>query len=127
MKQILNLKINSEKRYKKFIDDVIENKIVWGLKLKNEDGWAVAISNEYEDTEVMTFWSNKIYAKACLKEEWDNYEICSITLDDFLNHWLTGLNKDELLVGVNWDMNLIGLEVEPLDLLDDILKLKISN
>ena len=124
MKEILNLKINSDKRYKQFIDDIIENKTVWGLNLKDKDGWAVAISNEYEDTEVMTFWSNEVYAKACIKEEWDNYEACSISLENFLDNWLTGLNDDELMAGVNWDMNLIGLEVEPLDLLDDILKVK---
>lgn len=124
MKRILNLKINSNKRYKKFIDEVVENEIVWGLKLKNQDGWAVAISNKYEDTEVMTFWSNKTYAKVCAKEDWSDYEACPIELENFLNDWLIGLNKDELLIGVNWDMNLIGLEVGPIDLRDEILKIK---
>lgn len=124
MKEIFNLQINSHKRYKRFIDDIIENQIVWGLKLKDKDGWAVAISNEYEDTGVMTFWSKKIYAKVCIKEEWNDYEACSISLENFLDNWLIGLNDDELMVGVNWDMNLIGLEVEPLDLLEDILKSK---
>lgn len=122
MKNYLNLEINSKKRYEKFIKEVSKTETVWGLKLKNEDGWAVALSNEYEDAEVMLFWSDKRLAKLCIAEEWIEYEVNSITLENFMNNWLIGLDEDDLLVGLNWDFNLIGLEVEPIDLLNDLEK-----
>lgn len=122
MKNYLNLEINSKKRYEKFIKEVSKTETVWGLKLKNEDGWAVALSNEYEDAEVMLFWSEKRLAKLCIVEEWMEYEVNSITLENFMNNWLIGLDEDDLLVGLNWDFNLIGLEVEPIDLLNDLEK-----
>lgn len=122
MKNYLNLEINSKKRYEKFIKEVSKTETVWGLKLKNKDGWAVVLSNEYEDAEVMLFWSEKRLAKLCIVEEWMEYEVNSITLENFMNNWLIGLDEDDLLVGLNWDFNLIGLEVEPIDLLNDLEK-----
>ena len=37
-----------------------------------------------------------------------------------MNGWLPGMNQDELLVGVNWNAKLIGLEVEPSELLKEL-------
>ena len=53
----LDLRINSIRRYENFIKRVSENEIVWGLESK--DGRFVCESNEYEDTPVMLFWSDK--------------------------------------------------------------------
>ncbi len=122
MSNEIDLEINAQKRYDTFVDRIIENESVWGLKIKNEDGWAVAPSNEYEDTDVMVFWSDKAYAQRCVKEEWVEYEPTSIPLDLFVKNWLTGLTEDNLLVGTNWNGDLIGLEVEPIDLLNDIIE-----
>jgi hypothetical protein len=122
MSNEIDLEINAQKRYDTFVDRIIENESVWGLKTKNQDGLAVAPSNEYEDTDVMVFWSDKSYAQRCAKEEWIEYEPTSIPLDLFVKNWLTGLTEDNLLVGTNWNGDLIGLEVEPIDLLNDIIE-----
>jgi hypothetical protein len=37
-----------------------------------------------------------------------------------MNNWIYGMNEDDLLVGVNWNAKLIGLEVEPYDLFKDL-------
>ena len=65
----------------------------------------------------MLFWSDKAYAKQCVAEEWSHYVPAVISLADFTAHWLHGMHEDELLVGVNWNKDLVGLEMEPLDLL----------
>lgn len=109
-----DLTINSQRRYENFIKRTSESNTVWGLK--NEDRWCVCESNDYEDTEVMLFWSDEAYAKQCAIEEWSDYKPEPIPLEEFMNNWLYGMNQDNLLVGVNWNAKLIGLEVEPYDL-----------
>lgn len=114
----LDLTINSKRRYENFIRRVSESKLVWGLK--SEDGWCVCESNEYEDTEVMLFWSDEAYARQCAVEEWSHYKPTSIPLEEFMDSWLYGMNQDGLLVGVNWNAKLIGLEVESYDLFKEL-------
>ena len=115
----LDLIINSKRRYENFIKRVLKSGMVWGLE--NEKGWFVCESNEYEDTEVMPFWSDEAYARQCAItiQEWSKYKPSSITLDEFLENWIYGMNEDDLLVGVNWNAKLIGLEVEPYELLKE--------
>ena len=119
IKTMLDLIINSKRRYENFIKRVSENKVVWGLE--NEDGWCVCESNEYEDTVVMVFWSDEAYARQCAVDGWSHYEPSSIPLEIFMNTWLNGMNEDGLLVGANWNAKLIGVEVEPFDLLEEII------
>lgn len=114
----LNFEIDSQRRYEKFVERVSEQHEVWGLK--SDDGWAIVESNAYEDTGVMLFWSDKAYAKQCAVEEWSHYVPTVIKLESFSTHWLPGLEEDELLAGVNWNKDLIGLEAEPLELLKDL-------
>lgn len=114
----LDLTINSKRRYENFIKRVSESMTVWGLK--SEDGWCVCESNEHEDTAVMLFWSDEAYARQCAVEEWSHYKPTSLSLEEFMNNWIHGMNEDDLLVGVNWNVKLIGLEVEPLDLLKEL-------
>lgn len=118
-----DLTINSERRYEKFIERVSKGKLVWGLT--NEEGWCVCESNEYEDTDVMPFWSDEAYARQCAIEGWSNYHPTPIPLEEFMNSWLYGMNEDGLLVGVNWNAKLIGLEIEPAELFSK-LERKIS-
>ncbi|MGF6949052.1 hypothetical protein QF028_001557 [Neobacillus sp. B4I6] len=112
-----DLTINSKRRYENFIKSVSESKTVWGLK--SEDGWCVYESNDNKDTGVMLFWSEEVYARQCAVEEWMHYKPTSIPLDKFIN-WLYKMNADDLLVGVNWNTNLIGLEVDPFDLYKEL-------
>ncbi len=117
---MLGLKADNEIRYKIFIKTITETKTVWGLI--SDDGWAITESTEFDDSDVMPFWSHKAYAKAVAKEEWSNYNPTEITLDSFLDNWLKGMHEENLLVGVNWNQNLIGKEIEPVELAKDILE-----
>ncbi|MED1097022.1 MULTISPECIES: DUF2750 domain-containing protein [Bacillus] len=48
--------------------------------------------------------------------------ICSsiIPLKEFMNNWLYGMNKERLLVGVNWNVKLMGLEVASYELFKEL-------
>lgn len=106
-----NLKIESKKRYDMFLKRVMENEVVWGLQI--DDKWCVCESTKYHDTQVMPFWSDEAYAKQCAKKEWSHYIPTAIPLDAFLQNWLPGMDEDNLLAGVNWNVHLVGAEEEP--------------
>jgi len=114
----MDVTINSQKRFNVFLERVAEHGLVWGLK--SADGWCVCESNEYENTVVMLFWPDKAYARQCAVEEWAHYQPAAIPLNEFLELWLPGLNEDGLLAGVNWNVELVGLEVEPEFLLEKL-------
>lgn len=112
-----------ETQYKAFIQRIVETNEVWGLT--KDDTWATSSSSEFEDTEVILFWSGKDGATACSEDEWESYTPESITLVEFLENWCVGMYGDELLVGANWDKNLVGKEAEPLVVaLDVVTQLK---
>src|SRR5438445_236521 len=48
--------------------------------------------------------------------EWAHYVATPIELDDFVECWLSGMHQDGLLAGVNFNADLAGLEVEPIEL-----------
>lgn len=110
---------NIEKEYKEFIDRIVETDAVWGLT--KDETWATSSSQEFEDTEVILFWSGKEGAAACAEDEWATYVPESITLVEFLENWCVGMYGDQLLVGANWDIELIGKEAEPLVVALDVI------
>ncbi|ELM6620515.1 DUF2750 domain-containing protein [Vibrio fluvialis] len=97
-----------------FIKESQENNLVWGLR--NEEGWLSCESTEFEDSEVMPFWSSKEDAQLHNVEEWADFEVLEIPLDIFVEDWLITLGEDGVLVGINWNANLDGKELEPSEL-----------
>ncbi|USD66498.1 DUF2750 domain-containing protein [Vibrio sp. SCSIO 43136] len=97
-----------------FVNDTKANGKVWGLR--NEDGWLACDSTEFEESEVMPFWSSKEDAELHNVEEWADFEVLEIPLDIFVEDWLLTLDEDGVLVGTNWNDQLEGKEMEPKDL-----------
>jgi hypothetical protein len=108
---------DDQKNYQQFFDDAISTGCVWGLQ--GDDGWAQCDSEKYESTTVIPFWSQPEFVEAHQADEWKHYEIVAVSLEEFLDDWLTGMHTDVLLVGINWDAQLNGLDYEPLDVLHD--------
>jgi hypothetical protein len=115
---MIDLTVSAQERHDRFIRRVIASGEVWSLK-SQDGGWCNAPSND-EEADVMPFWSDRAYAKQCAKDEWQGYEPVAIPLSAFLSRWLTGMSRDGLLVGTNWNAHLIGLEVDPLVLKQEI-------
>jgi hypothetical protein len=101
----------SEDNYRRFIERVRKSGEVWGLR--SDGGWAYCASNEYEDTDVLVFWSDRAYAQRHALGEWSGFTPTAISQDEFIDNWLHGMHEDGALVGPNWDAGLCGLEVEP--------------
>ena len=103
----------------RFVREVRASGLVWGLQ--SDNGWAVCESNEYEDTDVYPFWSTEAEARVHSSDDWAGYKPASLELDLFIDTWLVGMEEDGVMVGTNWDADLMGLEVEPSDLHEELL------
>lgn len=106
-----------EENYARFITTAIDCGCIWGLE--GDDGWALCPSEKYPDTDVMPFWSEPEFAKVHCQEEWRDYKVIPISIEEFLDEWLPGMHDDVFLIGINWDAEMEGMEVEPLDLLKE--------
>jgi len=116
----------SERNYQLFIERVAASKLVWGLKSKN--GWANSHSADSEDTDVVPFWSERAYAKACARDDWKDFTPTEIPLAQFLENWCVGMAEDDTLIGINWDPKMLGEEEDALGVALDVLKqLKVIN
>lgn len=107
-----------EENYERFISEAIATGCVWGLE--SDEGWALCPSVSNDELSVMPLWSQPEFAELHCKDEWGDYRVIPIAVDELLDDWLPGMHEDLLLIGVNWDSELEGEEVEPLDLLEDI-------
>ncbi|TFH68546.1 DUF2750 domain-containing protein [Gammaproteobacteria bacterium LSUCC0057] len=108
-----------EENLDRFVVEAIESGVVWGLATEQGD-WALVDSERSDDVEVMPFWSDQRLAQALCNGEWSVYSPVAIDLEEFLDEWLPGLHSDVVLVGVNWDEQLVGEEYEPLDLSEEL-------
>lgn len=104
----------TQQDYDRFIQQAREQGEVWGLR--DGDDWAYCPSNEYEDTDVVLFWSSKAAAQLHAKDEWGMHKPVRISLENFVDLWLNGMHDDGTLAGPNWDSDLRGKEVEPEEL-----------
>jgi len=107
-----------ESNFQRFIDNVIENESVFYLG--NEDGVANSISNEDEEAVILMFWSDRAYATRAMKCFNEHYDEIEMDLFDFLYRWLPGMSGDGVLAGPNWNGELVGREIDPFDLRDEI-------
>lgn len=122
---MLQDKIITQMQRDRFIQTVCESGIVWGLQ--SEEGFAVTGSNDYEDESgeplpLICFWSGKALAKACAKEEWSGYEPVEISLGEFIETWCIGMANDNMMAGPDFDPNMHGFEIDPLELIVELAK-----
>lgn len=100
-----------EERLDRFCARAAASGEVWVLA--EGDDCAVVESNDYEEAEVMPFWSDRSGAERAASGDWAAYAPRALTLDELLTEWLPGMDEDGLLVGPDWSEELEGDEVEP--------------
>ena len=115
----LHLTADMQDNYDRFVRRVKRSGVVWGLK--SDEGWAVCPSNEY-DRDVYLFWSDEAYARRHCISEWAEYKPTQIPLNEFIDAWLKGMDEAGELAGTNFNADLAGLEVEPIQLAEDLIK-----
>lgn len=108
-----------EQRHRSFVKTVCKNQIIYGLK--DKEGFAMSTSNHYENESgesvgLICLWSEEARAKILAKEEWADYKPEKIALNNFIENWCLGMHDDGLYIGTNFDQNLFGFEIGPLEL-----------
>jgi hypothetical protein len=102
-----------------FYKDVAKYMSVWCLR--DKDGIPAPKGDKKKRS--MPFWStqsrvNKIINSVTAYSEFEAFEI---SWDAFRDRWLPGLEKDGLLVGVNWSGDkAVGYDVEPKSVKENI-------
>jgi hypothetical protein len=107
-----------QENYDRLIIESLEQGCIWGLRDKN-DNWAMVESSINPEIGVIPFWSNQALASQLCNGDWALYQPVAIAMEEFLDDWLTGMHEDVLRVGINWNADLEGQELEPLDLLEE--------
>ncbi|WP_242524610.1 DUF2750 domain-containing protein [Metabacillus sp. cB07] len=105
-------KLPENVRYEYFIKKVTDYEEVWGLF---NDGWAT--SRDEDGNLFIPFFPKKEFAEISAVKEWASYEARSITLDDFIENWLTGMKK----AGINPSIFPLGNETAAVSI-DNLLK-----
>jgi hypothetical protein len=99
-------------QYHAFIKEILENKKVWTVK--DELGFPSSTNPNGETT--IPFWSLESRAVKVIENvpAYSKFQPHEIELEDFINKWLTGIEKDGLYVGVNWSGNrATGYDLKP--------------
>lgn len=107
-----------QSNHERFVTRVIEFETVWYLS--GENGTAICESYDFEDCDVIMFFSDKAYAKRAKEESFPEFEVQSMSLFDFLFKWLVGMSEDRVGAGTNWTGDLVGFEFDPQDLKEQI-------
>ncbi len=95
----------------KFVEKTCKQDKIWGLESK--DGWAISLSPDDEEIQVIPFWSAENRAwKYCI-DEWSDYKPAAIDRGEFIFDWLNGMANDEVMVGLDWSDDADELEVDP--------------
>lgn len=111
--------------YAEFIRTVVAHQTVYTLQ-DNDNCFAECPSEEYENRfgepeSVYCFWHSLNAALSCREQEWADYRTVSIRLVDFMYDILIDMDQDQVLAGIAFDYKLYGTEVEPIELLGDLL------
>lgn len=110
------MKSQAEQQLQVFVDNSKASQTIWALQDPQTDDWVVCDSVEYSDTDVMPLWSNEAGANAYCTQEWQGYKAVAITVDDYLEHWVSDLNYDGVLVGLDWQVEQdFSVESDPIE------------
>ena len=95
-----------------FYRDVAKTRIVWTIK--DSGGYPAPMTSSGKRSH--PFWSSESRIRRIQKlaPAYAGFELVEISWQDFRDEWLPGLEKDGLLVGVNWSgKDVTGYDLDP--------------
>ena len=103
-----------------FCKEVAQTRTVWAVK--DENGFPAPVGTDGKRT--MPFWSSEFRALNLISiaPQFTGFKPVAIDWDIFCERWLPGLERDDLLVGVNW----VGVLASGFDLLPSELKANVE-
>jgi hypothetical protein len=102
------LKLDGAARHDYFVRKVADAQCVWGL---NQSGWALVADRD--GRKHFPFWPEEGFAQACAVGEWVGYVPLKIEVEEFIEKWLPGLQRDGFGVAVFPTPGDRGVIVEP--------------
>ena len=107
--------MSAEQRYDEFVRDVIEWQAVWSLS--SEQGWAI-ISDDGD--EYLPVWQHTDLAALWATGGYSDCQPKMIPLNEWLEKWLPGMDKDGIMITVCPDVEGEGIVVSAAELLEDL-------
>ncbi|RYV02060.1 DUF2750 domain-containing protein [Shewanella sp. OPT22] len=95
-----------------FYSEISESGKLWGIRDEN----GIPAPKTETGQRSMPFWSKKSRAEKIIHNvpAYGAFETFEISVSEFIERWLPGLENDELLVGLNWSgKNATGYDSEP--------------
>ena len=106
--------------YRRFVERVVASGEAWFLA--GDSGPAFCESNEREDGSVILLFSDSAYARRVQTQSIPDHQPERLDLFDLLYRWLPGMTQDRVLAGPNWTGDLVGLEIDPKELRNELEK-----
>jgi hypothetical protein len=98
----------------RFYQEVILHQQVWGIR--DSGGFPAPVNGDGERT--MPFWSLRSRAEKVIGSvaAYRAFEVEAIPLTVWRTRWIDGLDRDGILVGLNWSgVRATGYDVQPLE------------
>ena len=105
----------ASERYGYFVRKVADLEELWGL---HDDAWAVMADDD--GNEVFPFWPEREFAETLAAGSWSSYQAKSISVYDYLDHWIPGMVDDRKCPAVFPTASGKGVVVDPQRLADDL-------
>jgi hypothetical protein len=108
-----------QENHERFVRRAVEHDAVWTVYGERGPLVATTGATGAEPRDIYLFFSDEPYAKRALRESWPDVPRATsrrISLFELLYAWLPGIHADGHLAGTNWTGDLIGAEIEPLEL-----------
>ncbi len=83
-----------------FFAEIVKHDEVWAIR--DEGGFPAPLTGSGE--RAMPFWSLESRARKVIDtvDAYQGFETCRLSLGEFVNKWVSGMEQDGLLVGINW-------------------------
>ena len=94
------------------------SKSVWLLVDKEKDLPVTCTPNDDMETFVVPVWSDRAYAVRAQPKFAFDTDVEEVRLNNFVERTIPFLSEQNGLAGPNWNADLAGLEVDPLELLE---------
>lgn len=114
--QRLALALPSRERYSYFIQLLVDEESVWGLR--DDEGWVLGSDPEHGD--IFPLWPHSAFAEACARGTWEGGKPAEIPLDEFIEDLLPLLEEDHITVAAFPTPDGNSLLVSPKDLDRDL-------
>lgn len=102
------LQLSAEQRHKHFINKVVKWNEIWSLS--SDEGWVSLIA---DGDDCFPVWPHPDYAAAWATNDWSDCKPKVISLQVWLERWITGMKSDGSMIVIFPDLNDEGIVVSP--------------